>query len=302
MARINVFGYLQGDDELTTRRNYHTAWRDTNSLTKLPFFALFKGFKEKNFLANLDPGALRLYLYFGFVANNHHGDSWHSVETIAEYFGKQTRTIDTWISELVKSGLIYRTRDNKKSNTTFLIPYTDTLVIQKPEKKHDLDNQDMLNDLLTVVRNQEQVYGRIIKVYHIFHWGSNSKFKKPSTTAKSGNFIFIITKRENDVLVGHFCRLKKSDDYGISKINIQELAVFNSPFKYDEKQVPGIAVEHIYKLTKKESYGTWLNLLRDLAQIDETILEQHPEVEYGLIEDVYEPEDDEEFENDNKEE
>lgn len=91
---------------------------------------------DKELLKDLDEGALRLYLYFGFVADNDFGHSWHSIETISEYFGKQTRTIDHWIKKLVDAGLIYRAKDKKKSYTRFLIPYTDTIIEQKPNKKH----------------------------------------------------------------------------------------------------------------------------------------------------------------------
>jgi hypothetical protein len=286
MARINILGtYIDGDDELSGFRNLHAAWRDTNKNAGVPFYALYEGFKLKELLTDLDAGALRLYLYFGYAANNTYGDSWYSIETIAKYFGKQTRTIDHWIKELVDRELIYRARDDKKSTTTFLIPYSDTLIKIKPAKKHDEDNQGLFDDLVASIRRQEKVYGKIVSIYHLYHWGIGKNSKPVSLGA--ANFIFIITHRpKNDVLIGHIYQLKKSTNYGISEIDVKESATFDSPFIYGDKFVTGIAVRHTYRLKSRENYDTWINLMRDLVRSDEEILSQWPRLEYGLIDDV----------------
>jgi DNA-binding MarR family transcriptional regulator len=288
MPRIPILGSsLDGDDELDALRNYYSQWRQNNTAMKSPFFALFRSFKEKDLLKDLDEGALRLYLYFGFVAGNENGASWHSIQTIAKYFGNQTRTIDIWIKKLVDAGLIYRTRDDKKSNTTFLIPYTDAIVNVQPTKKHESDDQDLLDDLLISIRRLSAVYGPIIKVFHIFHWGRDSRSKKVTEDAVTTNFLFIITKRQDGILVGHRHHLRKSADYGISLLNIEEVVIFESPFVYKDSQVAGVAVKHTYRLRQKENIETLIGLMRDLSAISEDTLLQHPSVAYGRIEDVF---------------
>lgn len=294
MPRINILGsHLDGDDVVTIYKNYHAAWRATNRKGSVPFFALFEGFKDNGHLAKLDAGALRLYLYFGFAANNQHGDSWHSVETIADHFGKQTRTIDTWIRELVDAGLIYRTKDNRKSSSTFLIPYSDTLIPHRGARKNVVDLQGVLDEAVADISSLSEVYGPIHAVFHVFHWGT-TKGRKPSEKVDATNFLFIITKRiSHNVLIGHVCELKDyGEDDGISKLYIDDVSTFESPVKFKGKPVTGIAVRHNYRLKLDENQETLLYLLRDLSQATPEALKEHPKVEYGLIEDVLEDEGD----------
>jgi DNA-binding MarR family transcriptional regulator len=279
MARFNILGIL-GDEKDATYKSYHAAWRTFNKAKGEPFFALYNGFKEKH-LAKLDAGPLRLYLYFGFHANNRTGASWHSISKIAEFFGTQTRTIDNWISVLVKEGLIYRERTDKRSHTTYLIPYSDTLIKQRPRKRYEEDSQEMFEDLLSVIQSRDDVYGQITKVYHLFQWGIKKKLKKPSMDSNI-QWIFILTKRE-DVLIGHAYPLKHSSHLGVSLLTIDEVATFQSPFQYNHHPVTGIALNHITRISDSSNYDDILYLIRDLALADEEILEQHPALEYGEI-------------------
>ncbi|REE54709.1 hypothetical protein A8990_1822 [Paenibacillus taihuensis] len=287
MARIPILGSgLNDGDELNALRSYYAQWRQNNSVMKSPFFALFKSFKELELLKNLDEGALRLYLYFGFVAGNENGVSWHSIQTIADYFDKQTRTIDGWIHKLVEAGLIYRTKDDKKSHTTFLIPYTNSILNLQPKRKHEADDQALIQDLVTSLKELAGVYGEIINVVHIFHWARDGRSKQPTHEQKPVNFLLFITKRTDGVLIGHRHHLRKSDKYGISQLYIDEVAVFDSPFLYKDKPVAGIAVKETYRLRSKDSIETLLGMVQDLAGMDEDVLLQHAQVEYGLISDV----------------
>ncbi|WP_336765811.1 helix-turn-helix domain-containing protein [Paenibacillus sp. USHLN196] len=283
-----------GDDELDELRKHYKSWRINNSNMNAPFFALFRSFKEKGILKELDEGALRLYLYFGFVSGNEEGTSWHSVQTIANYFDVQTRTIDNWIKKLVDEGLIYRTRDHKKSNTTFLIPYTDTFVHIQPKKKHKVDNQALLDDLIQSVGRLSAVYGSIINVYHIFHWGLDQRSKEVKLDKPKTNFLFIITKRSNDgVLVGHRHNLTHSDLYGVSELEIEDVVVFESPFLYKNDNVTGLAVNHKFRLRTKNGAETNMEMMRDLAAVEKDELLQHSKVEYGLISKFFDDESDE---------
>lgn len=286
MVRIPIRAAASNvDDDLDAMRNYYRFWRKNNTDMNAPFFALFNSFKENELLKNLDEGALRLYLYFGFVSGNGEGTSWHSVETIARYFGKQTRTIDNWIKSLVDAGLIYRTRDHKKTNTTFLVPYTNTVVNAQPKKKHATDDQGLLDDLLASIARLSAVYGSVVKVFHVFHWGWNARSNEISAPAT--NFLFIITKRNDGLLVGHRYLLRKSDDYGVSELEIEDVAIFESPFVYQDHKVTGVAVNHSNGLRKKKNVQTLIELMMDLAVVEEDELLQHPTVTYGLIEDFF---------------
>lgn len=76
------------------------------------------------FLPYLKDGAVKLYLYYAFVANNETGESWHSIDTISKRLGATERSISNWNNQLEELGLIYRTSNGKKSKATFLLPLT----------------------------------------------------------------------------------------------------------------------------------------------------------------------------------
>ncbi|GMK49135.1 hypothetical protein PghCCS26_62650 [Paenibacillus glycanilyticus] len=296
MVRIPILGSsFQGEDELDALKGYYSQWRKTNTAMRSPFFQLYRSFKDKGKLRDLDDGALKLYLYFGFVTGNDNGASWHSIDTIADYFGKQTRTIDNWIHSLTEAGLIYRTRDGNKSHTTFLIPYTDAIVSLQPTNKHSSDDQELLDDLVAKIQKLSAVYGQITDVFHIFHWGWDKRSKKPSEKAEQADFLLIITKREDGeegVMIGHRHQLRHSSENGVNQLNIDEVATFTSPFQFNGQSVKGLAVSHTYRLISKDSIGTWMDLLRDSTKFTDDHMMLHPKVQYGMIKD-FEYEDEE---------
>ena len=75
-------------------------------------------------LSNLSGGACQLYLYLGLHSKNLTGESFYDVKTMAKFFGKTSRTIQDWLDELQKKGLIYRTKVKYGGVTyTYLLPY-----------------------------------------------------------------------------------------------------------------------------------------------------------------------------------
>ena len=81
-------------------------------------------FKSKNILNQISGNALKLYIFFGISSHNETGESWYSLEYIAKYFGKSTRTISNWILELEKVKLIKRIQLERDGVAhTFLKPY-----------------------------------------------------------------------------------------------------------------------------------------------------------------------------------
>lgn len=102
--------------------NDYLIWKTDNINNKTPFFPVYSSFKNK--IQDLSPGAISLYIYLGLHSKNKTGESYHSINTIATFFGKSTRTISSWFKELEENGLITR-RQNKFNGVsiTYLKPY-----------------------------------------------------------------------------------------------------------------------------------------------------------------------------------
>ncbi|ARU60709.1 hypothetical protein CBW65_06125 [Tumebacillus avium] len=291
MERQRILRVLKGlkspVEQSVVLKEYYSSWRKFNRDTKEGFFAIYERFKKEH-LADLEGGPLKLYLLFGFYANNSYGHSWPSIATIADFFGTQTRTIDSWMKVLVDRGLIYRDRTDKKSHTTFLVPYSDTLLKQKPRKNHEQDGQEMLEDILSVLLDMQSVYGTVVRIVHLFHWGRK---KAMPDARKTYHLLLIITKREDDVLICHYRILRKLSDQGVSELFVDEPSLFESHFTYLGKPVIGIAVEHGVPVNVKGEYQAYLmELARDLVAVSEEQLQEMPRVSYGNIEDVLESE------------
>lgn len=124
--------YEKEMDEL--RKNY-TNWKNEMRDNKAPFFLIYKSFQHEH-LRDISGGALKLYLYLGFHANNFTGECWHSVESIADYFGNDKRTIQKWFKELEELNLITRIQKGYKwVANTFLLPYEN--IERKGENKEN---------------------------------------------------------------------------------------------------------------------------------------------------------------------
>ncbi|PAE35442.1 helix-turn-helix domain-containing protein [Bacillus sp. 7884-1] len=262
-------------------KHYYKSWRDLNQTAKSGFMRLDNAFKDK-YLKELGDGALKLYLYFCFHAANETGDSWHSIPRIAEFFnGAQTRTIDNWIKTLVDKNLIYRASQGKKSYTTYLLPFSDTIVRHSASKKRASDNQESLDDLLMKIKELRAVYGEIVKVHHLFQWEKQKG--KPVNRDRSQQYLLIITKRNNGVLIGHLYALRKSDHLCVSQLDIEEPAIFNSPFRFHDSNVVGLALPSFPAIggKSKTAIKEILDLIRELAEIEPWKLEDRPKLIYG---------------------
>jgi hypothetical protein len=126
-----------GKKELSQKlREEHAAWRKNNFESKKGFFPIFYGFEQ--FLPKLSGGAVSLFLYLGLHSNNKTGESYHNIETIANFFGKSPRTISSWFKELQNEGLIYRVQTEFNGVTrTFIRPYTQNKEDQEEENAND---------------------------------------------------------------------------------------------------------------------------------------------------------------------
>jgi hypothetical protein len=286
MARVKVgFGLLNTlsakDDTDLALKEYYQSWKTYNKLGKAPFMTLYNSFKDAH-LKDIEGGPLKLYLYFSIHASNSYGESWHSIQRIADFFGTQTRTIDNWIKTLVDRDLIYREQKGNKSHTTYLIPYSNTLIHHRPTKKKE-DNQSLLDEILSKIQKREFLYGKVTKVFHIFQWKIAKKSPDKSGTTQ---VLFVISKRDNGVLIGHICPLKKSNHLGVSELNIEEHSTFKSGFQFNGSDVKGIALSHNLPFNRKSSTPAILELLEHLNSIEDWQLDELPELTYGEIEQV----------------
>lgn len=101
----------------------HMEWREYNFKNKEGFYPIFADFKD--YLNELSPGAITLFLYFGMYSNNQTGECKHTLETIAKNLNRSVRTISNWIKELEEFELIKRIQlDYNSPSRTYIIPYT----------------------------------------------------------------------------------------------------------------------------------------------------------------------------------
>lgn len=270
-------------DKDKTIKSYYSSWREFNkgnSESKETFAMLYTSFFKDKYLAKLDGGAVKLYLFFCFNANNANGDSWYSIPKIAEYFDVQTRTVDKWIKTLVDQQLIYREQTTKKSFTTYLLPYSTTLMKAMTKGTYPDDSQEIVNDISGSLEKQRDIFGEIIGVYHIFQWKSSKKRLK--TSNKSVQWIMFITKRNNGILTGHYYELKSPENNIVSIRNIEEPYFFESIYEYGQEKVLGIALDNEIDI-QSNTFEAKKELIEQLAEIDRSVIDTNQFIEYRPI-------------------
>lgn len=270
------------DDTDFALKDYYQSWKSYNKMGKVPFTTLYNSFKETH-LKDIDGGPLKLYLYFCIHASNAHGESWHSIQKIANFFGTQTRTVDNWIKALVERDLIYREQKGNKSHTTYLIPYNNTLIQHTSSVKREEDNQSLLDEILSKIKSREFLYGKVTKVFHIFQWKNT---KGDPDRNENTQLLFIISERHNGILIGHLCLLKKSNYLGINELHIENHSTFESKFQFNGTNIKGIALSHELPFNRKASTPAILELLDHLNSIEDWQLDEFPKVTYGEINEV----------------
>lgn len=111
------------EKEMDIYREDYKKWKKIMQEDGAPFFMIYKSFQEEH-LKDISGGALKLFVYLGFQANNFTGESWHSIETISEFFGNDQRTVQKWFKELEERHLVTRVqRGYKWIANTFILPY-----------------------------------------------------------------------------------------------------------------------------------------------------------------------------------
>lgn len=122
------------------------------------------------FLPYLKDGAIKLYLYYAFYANNESGESWHSIDTISTKLSATERSIGNWNNQLEDLGLIYRTSNGKKSKATFILPLTGFAL------KMDIPHIAQILDELNLCEPSEytKVFGQVQSVTKLYMKNENA--------------------------------------------------------------------------------------------------------------------------------
>ncbi|MBC8581700.1 MAG: helix-turn-helix domain-containing protein [Clostridiales bacterium] len=105
------------------RTNY-SSWKQTKLLRQDGFFIIYNDIKTSGLLKHISGNALKCYVFLGIVSKNDTGESWYTVESIADYFQVSTRTVSNWLKELEQYNLIKKLQfEPNTPSHTFLRPY-----------------------------------------------------------------------------------------------------------------------------------------------------------------------------------
>lgn len=187
------------------------------------------------FLPYLTDGAVKLYLYYAFAANNDTGESWHSIDTISRELGATERSIGNWNRLLEDLGLIYRTKNRKKSKTTFVLPLT-RFAVNMGKKR-----MGQLLDDLKLRRPSE--YDRV--------FGAFSDLIKLYVKTEADD-------RVSEILCMHLKRICRWNDNEISRMDIfiYDTSVNHEPNLVQKLlQTPREQITAVVKETSKISLG-----------------------------------------------
>lgn len=122
--KINKFNNLSNNVKGKYYKKNYSDWRTMNKAINRPFCIIYSDFIEKNLLKKINGNALKLYIFLLMNSKNETGESWYTIESMANYFDKSPRTISYWLNDLEKLGLIKRMQLNiNKEAHTYLQPY-----------------------------------------------------------------------------------------------------------------------------------------------------------------------------------
>lgn len=140
-------------------------WREFNKGVKDGFYILPSGIKK--YLPYFDGKAMNLYLYYCLHSDNKTGESWHSTQKCAEELKVTDRSINNWNKILENIGLIVRTKNNRKSMSTFLLPISNYVVGNYEDNAiHYLEKYKESQHL-------KDIDGELVNVYNLFQFRKN---------------------------------------------------------------------------------------------------------------------------------
>ena len=259
----------------------YKAWRHNMDKNRLDgkFFILYKNFEDH--LKHISPGALKLYLYYGFHAKNDTGKSFHSVERCSEYFNVSEKTINNWNKELINRGLIFRKNmPGKLNKNTYLLPFSTNLMKLEKEKIKKFLSHPSFNE----------AYGQPIKALHLFQFRRDTKPDSKDYNVPY-NTLFVVyknvykpitsTKPDEEIMHNTIIEFKLENevykDIKFSQEIIKgDINLFETPIKFEEHvqnlniDVQGIMVNPSINIdtTYDPNINTVYMLINDLISDD----------------------------------
>lgn len=248
----------------------YDTWRKNQDKNQLgsKFFILFKEFEDH--LREIPPGPLKLYLYYGFNSKNETGISWHSIDTIKDYFNVSEKTINNWNSELIKRGLIEReSKGNSRNKTTYLLPFSMNYIKEKDTSR--------LNKAVF-----REVYGDLYKAYHLFQWRKNTQSEEYNVPY---NTYVLVYERIIEDAKNQYTAFEVNIDDTYKNVEINESVVKGTILRFDSNielkdigvdsglPIQGIAVNTQHDLKRKKNI---YELVKELIDV-ETDLSQYEE-------------------------
>lgn len=195
----------------------YRTWRKNKDKSRLDgrFFILYKDLEEQ--LGGITPGALKLYIYYGFRSNNETGMSFPSVERCSKYFNVTEKTINNWNKELISRGLIYRKGASSRLNKeTYLLPISTNIMQIEKEKIDEWVNHEKFSE----------AYGEPVNAFHMIQFEKDCK--QDESEYYLFNTLFVVYEKEYNPI-----KSTDPDEKSIKRKTIIE-------FKLDESIYSGI--------------------------------------------------------------
>lgn len=164
-----------------------------------------------NYLPYLKDGAVKLYLYYAFAANNKSGESWHSLATISRNLNATDRSISSWNNELEDMGLIFRTNSGKKSKATYILPLTSFAAKMSVDKIE-----------------------QVLKELDLFR---SNRYTKVFGTLCPSTRLYIKNESKDGINEVWCVHLKRTDKYGKESINCVDAFLYSATPVKDETVV-----------------------------------------------------------------
>lgn len=123
---MTYFKKLNNSNEGSNYSSLYSSWLNYVKTEKTGYFSVSNGITS--YLPLIKSPAINLYLYYCYRADNDKGDSFASIERIADDLGVSKKTINNWNSTLLDLGLILRIDKAYKSTTTQLLPVSDFIM------------------------------------------------------------------------------------------------------------------------------------------------------------------------------
>lgn len=174
-------------DSEILKSNY-SKWMNYREKHKEGFFMVPNSLFDNKYIQAINNNSISLYLYYGYRSKNKTGESWPSIERIAEDLQVSEKSVNTWNNTLEDIGLIYRNAEGKSSKITYLLPTSDYLY-----KENILTVEEVINN------NRNPIDGKIICILHLFQWrkenASSTDYTKPY------NLICIASRRKHNRVI-----------------------------------------------------------------------------------------------------